>query len=98
MLVVVCFSFHCKLPEIIWEEVGLRAEVVLGENPSHPAQILPHHVFAADLEGLGEVIHLLVLASFLEVIWFRLARPHDVPFGAVRANNSAASNFQRVHH
>ena len=98
MLVVVCFSVHCELSEVVREEVGLRAEIVLGKHPPHPAKILPHHVFTANLEGLREVIDLLVLSGFLQMLWFRLASPHDVPFRAVRSHNPATSCFQRVHH
>ena len=96
MLVVVCFSVHGKLPEIVGEEIGLGAEVVLGENTSHPAEVLPHHVFAANLEGLWEVINLLVFRGFFHEFRFRLASPLNVPFRAVGPNNSTTSGFQGV--
>ena len=98
MLVVVCLSIHCEFSEVIREEVSLRAEIELRENPSHSAEILPHHVFASDLEGLGEVIDLLVLGRLLKVLRLRLACPHTVPLGAIRSNNPATARFQRIHH
>ena len=98
MLVVVCFSVHSEFSEVIREEVRLRAEIELGENPSHSAEILPHHVFASNLEGLGEVIDLLVLGSLLEVLRLRLTCPHAVPLGAIRPDNPATTCFQRIHH
>ena len=98
VLVVVCFSVHGELSEVVGEEVGLRAEVVLGKDPPHPAKVLPHHVFTANLEGLWEVIDLLVLRGFLKVLRLRLASPHDVPFRAVWPYNPASSGFQRVYH
>ena len=98
VLVVVRLSVHRELPEVVWEEVGLRAEIVLGKHPPHPAEILPHHVFPANLEGLREVVDLLVLGGFLKMLRLRLASPHDVPFRAVWPYNPASPCFQRVHH
>ena len=94
MLVVVRFSVHGEFPEVVREDVGLGTEVKLGEHSAHPTEILPHHVFATNLEGLREVIDLLVFSSLLEMFRLRLACPHAVPFGAVWSYNSAATGFQ----
>ena len=98
VLVVVRFAVHGEFPEVVGEDVGLRAEIELGEHPPHPAEVLPHHVLAANLEGLWEVVDLLVLSSLLEMLWLRLASPHAVPLRAIRSYNSAATGLQRVHH
>lgn len=54
--VVVSLSVHRELAIVVWEEVSLRAEVVLREDTLHPTYVLPHHVFAANLERLREMV------------------------------------------
>jgi hypothetical protein len=42
------------------------------------------------------MINFLIPGSFLQIIGFRGASPHDIPLRAVRANNSAPWSFQRI--
>ena len=96
VLVVIGFSIHRKLSEIIGEEVSLGAEIILGENSSHPTEVLPHHIFATNLERLREMIYLLVFSSFFHEFRFRLTSPLNVPFRAVGSNYSTTTCFQWV--
>ena len=96
VLVVVIFSVHDELPVVVWEEVSLWAEVILLEDSSHSAEVLPHQILAADLETLWKVIDFLILRCLLEVFRFGLSCPHNVPFGAVGANYPEASILQTV--
>ena len=96
--VVVRLAIHAELAVVIGEDVGSRTEIELGKDAFHPANILPHHVFAADLERLGKVVQLLVLRRLLQVLRLRLPSPLHVPLGAVRPDYSHSSCLQRVDH
>ena len=98
VLVIVSLSVHAELAIVIWEQVRLRAEVEFLKDAPHPADILPHHVLASDLERLWEMIELLVLGRFFEVLWFGLACPLYVPLGAVWTHYAEAGILQSVHH
>ena len=91
MPVIVCLPIHAKLAIVIGEKVSPGAEVELLEHSFHPANILPHHVFAPDLERLREVVELLILRSLFEMLWLRLASPLYVPFRAIRTDNTHSS-------
>lgn len=93
---VLSFTVHAELAIILRKEVGLGTEVELGENFAHSTYILPHKVFAAHLERLWEVIHLLVLSCFFKVLRLCLPGPHDVPLGAIWAYYAEPSCLQRV--
>lgn len=96
MSIVFWFSIHRELSVVIREQICLWAEIELSENSSHPTQIFPHHIFAAHLERLGEMVHFLVLSGFFEVLRFSLASPHHVPFGAVRTHDSETCCLQCI--
>lgn len=62
VFVVVNFAICGERPVVIREHVSLRAEVELcWELTLQSHYVLPHEVFAPDLERLGEVVDLLVL-------------------------------------
>ena len=96
MPVVVSFSIHAELAIIIWEQVCLGAEIELCKDALHPTQILPHHVLAAHLERLWEVIELLVLGGFFQMLWFGLTCPLYVPFRTVWPDNTHTSCLKRI--
>ena len=98
MSVVVSLSIHAKLAIVVGEEVSPRAEIELLEYSLHPANVLPHHVFSSNLEGLREVVKLLIFGSFFKMFWFRLTCPLHVPFRAVRTDDSHSSCLERVDH
>ena len=98
MPVVVSFSIHAKLAIVVGEEVGPGAEVELLEHSLHPTKVLPHHVFSSNLEGLREVVKLLIFGCFFKVFWFCLTSPLHVPFRAVWSNDSHSSCLERVDH
>lgn len=91
MPVIVSFSIHTELSIVVWENVCSWAEIKLLEDSFHPANILPHHVFSTDLEGLREVVELLVFCGLLKVFRFSLPCPLYVPFGAVWSNDTHTS-------
>jgi len=64
MPIVISFSVHAELAVIVREKVRLWTEIELGEDALHPTDVLPHHVFAADLERLWEMVELLILGRF----------------------------------
>ena len=96
MLIVFGLSVHAKFPEVVREKVCLGAEVEFTHAFAHATQVLPHEVFAANLERLWEVIHLLILSGLLQMIRPCLPRPHDVPLGGVRSNDPKTSCLQCV--
>ena len=61
VFVVVSFSVHAEFAVVIWEEVSLGAVIVLRERPLHSHVVLPHEIFAANLERLRIVVDFLVL-------------------------------------
>ena len=60
--------------------------------------IFPYHVFAAKMVGIQEVVKLLILSSFFDLVWNCHTCPHNIPLRTVRSNNSTASCFQRVYY
>ena len=98
VLVIVSLSVHAELAIVIWEQIGLRAEVEFLEDAPHSTDVLPHHVFTTDLERLREMIELLVLGRFLEMLRLGLACPLHVPLGAVWTHYAEAGILQSVHH
>ena len=96
MLEVFGFAIHAEFAVVVGEEVRLRAKVEFGEDATHPTDVLPHHVFAADLERLWEMVQLLILGCLFKVFGFGLASPLHVPFGAVWAHNTETSILQSI--
>jgi len=98
--VAVAFSLaiHAELAVVVGEDVGLGAEIVLGKNAPHSADVLPHHVFATNLERLREMVQLLVLRCFFQVLGLCLACPLHVPFRAVRSYDAEPCCLERVDH
>ena len=84
MLVVVVLTVHYEFSIIIWEQIGLGAEIILREDSLHTTEILPHEVFAAHLETLREMVDFLIPSSVFQMLRFCLTCPHYIPFGAVR--------------
>ena len=50
MPIIISFSVHAEFAVVVGEKVRLWTEIELGEDAFHAADILPHHVLAADLE------------------------------------------------
>ena len=96
MPIVVSFAVHAELSIVIGEDIRSWAEIKLLEDSLHPANVLPHHIFATDLEGLWEVVKLLVLCGFLQVFRLGLPSPLHVPLGAIRSNDAHTSCLQCV--
>jgi len=78
--VIFSFSIHAELSIVVREKICLRAEIELLEHALHSANVLPHHVFATNLERLWEMIHLLILCGLFEMLRLYLSGPHNVPF------------------
>ena len=91
-------TIHAELAIIVREQVGLWTEIELLKHSLHPADILPHHVLATDLERLREVIDLLILGGFFQVFGLGLTCPHDIPFRAIWSNYAEASSLERIDH
>jgi hypothetical protein len=95
---VLGLAVHHEFAVLVRENVCLRTEIVLLEDATHARQVLPHKVFAADLKRLWEMVHFLVLCRLFQVFWLRLARPHNVPLGAVWAYDPETSILERVYY
>ena len=80
MPVIISFTIHAKLAIVVRKEVCPGAEIEFLKYSFHPTNILPHHVFAPYLERLREVIKLLILGGFFQMLWFCLTCPLNVPF------------------
>ena len=50
VLVVFGFTIHAEFSIIVGEKVRLGAKIEFGEDATHPTDVLPHHVLAANLE------------------------------------------------
>lgn len=89
--IVISFPIHAKLAIVVREEISPWTEIKLLKHALHPTNVLPHHVFSANLKRLRKVIQFLILCSFFQMLWLRLTRPLHVPFRAIRTNYSKTS-------
>mmetsp|Transcript_26311 Transcript_26311/g.40151 ORF Transcript_26311/g.40151 Transcript_26311/m.40151 type:complete len:238 (-) Transcript_26311:2287-3000(-) len=99
VLVARGLSLDAELAVVLWEDVGLRAEVeVVGarEHLLGAEQVLPHEVFPSYLEALREMVDLLILARILQLVRLAHASPDDVPLAGTGRHDSNAGRLHSV--